>query len=337
MIRWARSWRLAAEVGADLAKFTKYLKIEVMEDLSASRFDRSCEAAGAQAECWLATLAAEQCGVGGTAARASSRRRPQPALSPPQASCRHSGTATWPNCWLNGPRAKSCSTTSTVRMDGARQGVGARRAGFLRVPQGRAAEKRFGFVWADQSMMVGCSPDGLVGNDGQLEIKVPMVQKHVLWLCRDVVPKEHFPQIQMQLWVTKRAWCDFLSFAPNMPPLIKRVEPDKVYQDAFDKHMPVLVDELVSGRDKLRSINAVPREKEPGAFQIIELADAISLRGMGPNDHLLVPAHGQQPTRKWRKGCIRPPVPEISRKGSASTLPLPGRWTGPNEITPADF
>ena len=54
--------------------------------------------------------------------------------------------------------------------------------------------------------MVGGSPDGLVGDDGLIELKCPKVENHLLNLARGVVPSKYVPQCQGLLWVTGRAW-----------------------------------------------------------------------------------------------------------------------------------
>lgn len=64
---------------------------------------------------------------------------------------------------------------------------------------------------------VGVSPDGLVGDDGLIEIKCPNTTTHLEYIFDDVVPTEYRKQIQMQLWVTGRQWCDFVSYDPRMP------------------------------------------------------------------------------------------------------------------------
>jgi putative phage-type endonuclease len=58
---------------------------------------------------------------------------------------------------------------------------------------------------------LGCSPDGLVGDDGLVEIKCPNTTTHIDYLWADEVPSEYYKQIQCQLWVTGRQWCDFIS------------------------------------------------------------------------------------------------------------------------------
>lgn len=72
-----------------------------------------------------------------------------------------------------------------------------------------------------------CSPDGLVGEDGGIELKHPTAATHVKWLLAGGVPPEHLAQCHGFLLVTKRSWIDFLAWYPGMPPLLVRVEPDE--------------------------------------------------------------------------------------------------------------
>ena len=65
--------------------------------------------------------------------------------------------------------------------------------------------------------MSGASPDGLVGNDGQIEVKCPATTTHINTLLSRKVPDEHIPQITWQLACTLRAWCDFISYDPRLP------------------------------------------------------------------------------------------------------------------------
>ena len=63
----------------------------------------------------------------------------------------------------------------------------------------------------------GASPDGLVGNSGLVEIKVPKVSTHLAYLIADVVPAAYKNQMMWQMAVTGRDWCDFVSFRPDLP------------------------------------------------------------------------------------------------------------------------
>ena len=65
--------------------------------------------------------------------------------------------------------------------------------------------------------MSGASPDGLVGEDGLVEIKCPTTVTHIDTLIGDEVPQKYIPQMQWQLACTGRQWCDFVSFDPRLP------------------------------------------------------------------------------------------------------------------------
>lgn len=65
--------------------------------------------------------------------------------------------------------------------------------------------------------MSGASPDGLVDQDGQLEVKCPSTQTHLNTVLTGEVPNEYVPQITWQLACTRRKWCDFVSYDPRLP------------------------------------------------------------------------------------------------------------------------
>ena len=77
--------------------------------------------------------------------------------------------------------------------------------------------------------LVGCSPDGLIKEHGMIEIKCPLASTHVGYLLDNKLPTKYFQQVQGQLYVTGRDWCDFMSYYPNMKPLIVRVKRDEVF------------------------------------------------------------------------------------------------------------
>jgi len=75
-----------------------------------------------------------------------------------------------------------------------------------------------GFAISGEYPDVGASVDGLVGDDGCLEIKCPFNSKiHLLNLQSSVVPSDYIWQVQGGPWVTQRKWCDFVSYDPRMP------------------------------------------------------------------------------------------------------------------------
>jgi putative phage-type endonuclease len=70
---------------------------------------------------------------------------------------------------------------------------------------------------------LGASPDGLVGDDGLVEIKCPNSTTHLEYIFNDEVPSEYYKQIQCQLWVTNREWCDFVSYDSRIMKQSKRL------------------------------------------------------------------------------------------------------------------
>jgi len=78
---------------------------------------------------------------------------------------------------------------------------------------------------------LGMSPDGLVDDDGGLELKCPLQATHLKYLRSDGAAWRAYKwQVQGGLWITGRAWWDFVSYHPDFPPdqqmLIERVGPD---------------------------------------------------------------------------------------------------------------
>lgn len=87
---------------------------------------------------------------------------------------------------------------------------------------------KVGFICND-SRTIGASPDRLVGEAGLLEIKVPAEHTHVSYLLSKSVDQAYHPQVQGQLWIAERKWSDILSFHPEMPPSLIRVERDEEF------------------------------------------------------------------------------------------------------------
>lgn len=76
---------------------------------------------------------------------------------------------------------------------------------------------------------LGYSPDGLVGDDGLIEIKTKFAHLQAAVLLDDKVPSEHIAQIQGGLMISNRKFLDFVSYCPGMPIFIKRVLRDEKY------------------------------------------------------------------------------------------------------------
>ena len=105
-----------------------------------------------------------------------------------------------------------------------------------------------GFVPHANIEMSGASPDGLVGDDGLVEIKCPMTATHIETLLGQSVPAKYVTQMQWQMACTGRKWCDFVSFDPRMPEnmqiFVKRVERDELLIASLETEVIQFLKEL---------------------------------------------------------------------------------------------
>lgn len=91
-----------------------------------------------------------------------------------------------------------------------------------------------GFTRHESIQFVGVSPDGLIDDDGSIEMKCPYNSiNHLITIREQKMPDEHIPQVQGVMWVTNRKWCDFISYDPRMPDhyklFIQRIIRDEKY------------------------------------------------------------------------------------------------------------
>lgn len=117
-----------------------------------------------------------------------------------------------------------------------------------------------GFCLSDDGR-VGCSPDGLVGDDGGLEIKCFQPEHSLAVLMKNEVPDEYVIQIQTSLFVTKRKWWDFLSYSRQFPAVVIRVQPNPTIQESIARATKAFnerFDEMLAKIDSLKaSENAI--------------------------------------------------------------------------------
>jgi putative phage-type endonuclease len=107
-----------------------------------------------------------------------------------------------------------------------------------------------GFI-LDDSEEFGCSPDGLVGTDGGLEIKCPSDSVHVSYLRAGKVPAKYYQQVQGCMWITGRDWWDFMSYHPEMPHLLVRAHRNKKYIEAMAEQVEAAVETIVKETERL--------------------------------------------------------------------------------------
>lgn len=126
-----------------------------------------------------------------------------------------------------------------------------------------------GFVTNDEfGLTLGCSPDGLVGSEGMIECKSRAQKYQVQTIVehwRDgTVPDDFILQVQTGLMVTRRKWCDLISYSGGLPMIPMRVEADAAVQDAI--------------RD------ACARAEAAIAEVMKDFAEAVSARGYAPTE-----------------------------------------------------
>lgn len=108
--------------------------------------------------------------------------------------------------------------------------------------------QKVGFVLRDDQL-VGCSPDRLVGKDGILEQKCLGPAKHIRCVLQmDEDGGEFRQQIQGQLWICERDWCDLASFCPELPRAEVRIYRDEEYIKALETHMRAFLEKLESAK-----------------------------------------------------------------------------------------
>ena len=113
-----------------------------------------------------------------------------------------------------------------------------------------------GFCLHDDNDFWGCSPDRFLGDDGLIEVKCPNVATHLSYLTKEAVPSKYYKQIQWQLHVTGRKWCDFVSYDPRLPRemqlYVERVVPDRDLLANIIEEARILEAEVVEACNRLR-------------------------------------------------------------------------------------
>lgn len=106
--------------------------------------------------------------------------------------------------------------------------------------------------------MSGASPDGLVGDDGLIEIKCPNTATHIENLLSKSVDKKYITQMQWQMACTGRKWCDFVSFDPRMGEglqmVVIRVDRDEDYIQMLETEIKKFLGEVESKIKQLEEI-----------------------------------------------------------------------------------
>lgn len=107
----------------------------------------------------------------------------------------------------------------------------------------------------------GGSPDGLVGDDGILELKAPAASTHLGYvLDPSLLVAEYRAQCQSLMYVTRRRWVDLASFNPKLPKVLVRVERDESFLTPFHRALGRFLSELNAAKRKLLEMGVNPPE-----------------------------------------------------------------------------
>jgi putative phage-type endonuclease len=117
-----------------------------------------------------------------------------------------------------------------------------------------------GFVLHKTIADSGASPDGLVGEDGLVEIKCPNTATHIETLIGQNIASKYIVQMQWQMACTEREWCDFVSYDPRMPQHLRlyvtRVLRDQTAVNHMETELTKFLSEL---EEKLSQLSRLDR------------------------------------------------------------------------------
>jgi putative phage-type endonuclease len=91
---------------------------------------------------------------------------------------------------------------------------------------------------------IGASPDANVGENGLLEVKSPLFNTQINYIISQKLPSIYRHQVQGQLYVTGRQWCDFLAYHPKLKPVIIRVERDELLISEIENKLILCIEDV---------------------------------------------------------------------------------------------
>lgn len=168
-------------------------------------------------------------------------------------------------------RANYMAELICEKLTGERQGgfsSAAMQFGTQTEPQARMAYEimtgatvvETGFVPHPEIAGFGASPDGLINDDGLIEIKCPNTATHIETLLNDKVPGKYITQMHVQMLCTGRRWCDFVSFDPRLPVdmqmFVRRVEFDEKLAKTIVEEVQKFIAEMETKIEQLKARTA---------------------------------------------------------------------------------
>lgn len=123
--------------------------------------------------------------------------------------------------------------------------------------------QRVAFVTTDDGR-IGCSPDGLIGDDFGIEIKCPRIETHVGYLLAGKLPTEYAAQVHGSMFVTGRKEWRFLSYCRRMPKLVLTIQRDEEIQKKLAESLAKFLTMFDEAMARLTKINGGrPKVKAP--------------------------------------------------------------------------
>lgn len=116
------------------------------------------------------------------------------------------------------------------------------------------------FITTDDGR-IGCSPDGLLGQDGGIEIKCPEVHTHVGYLLAGELPPQYAAQVHGSMFVTGRKWWKFLSYRRHFPALLLTVERDEEAQEMIAEALEQFLGRFDRAMERLAELNGGPPKR----------------------------------------------------------------------------
>lgn len=115
--------------------------------------------------------------------------------------------------------------------------------------------EQVGFV--EHSQFIGASPDGFASTNGLVEFKCPKTSTQIQRVLAGIFPPEYMPQVQGQMWVCEREWCDFVSYDPRIKGpacyFKTRVYRDDIYIKKLSEGVDKFIEEMLTILDRLRT------------------------------------------------------------------------------------
>ena len=106
----------------------------------------------------------------------------------------------------------------------------------------------------DHGFTIGFSPDGLVGEDGLIEIKSRRQKFQVQSILENVAPDEYMLQLQTGLLVTQRKWIDYITYSAGLPMLTLRVYPDEKTHTAIIEAATIFEQKINALHEKYKAM-----------------------------------------------------------------------------------